>query len=331
MNKYRLEKYRCNYSNWNNFIENNVSLYTIASNPSIVGLLEKSFNWMGENLFIYNGSQLIGVFNYIKIDNKTVSIPHFSYGGLLVSEEYNSNKEDIYNAIYKYLDIDSFEIRSFEKISNFYNDDKVTNFLYLQDSEDKQLNFFKSKLRSQIKKGYKNGLIGKYGGKELLDDFYHIYSSNMHALGSPVLGKYFFKNVFQNYKYGDAKIFCIYFNDKVIASSLVLSYLNFSEVCWASTLREYNKLSPNMVLYWEMIKYAVDNNKYVFSFGRGSKDGSTNKFKKQWGAEERQLYFNYSEKQTAQLKKMKFLSKIWSKLPLSFVNYLGPKIARRLY
>ena len=38
MNKYRLEKYRCNYSNWNNFIENNVSLYTIASNPSIVVL-----------------------------------------------------------------------------------------------------------------------------------------------------------------------------------------------------------------------------------------------------------------------------------------------------
>lgn len=201
----------------------------------------------------------------------------------------------------------------------------------LEKTPDEQLKAFKSKLRSQIKKGYKNGLTSVYGGKELLEDFYFVYSHNMHDLGSPVLSKYFFQNILDYYENGSAKIHIVYFNEKPIGAGFVISFIKDIEVCWASTRKKFNYLQPNMVLYWEMISKAIQNNMERFSFGRSTKFSGTHRFKKQWGCEDIQLYFNHSKPQKTNIKNYTFLTKLWRVLPYKLTLLLGPWIAKKIY
>ena len=62
---------------------------------------------------------------------------------------------------------------------------------------------------------------------------------------------------------------------------------------WASSLRQYSKYSPNMLLYWKMLEFACDNGFNYFDFGRSSLDEGTYKFKKQWGASPVPLPWQY--------------------------------------
>jgi hypothetical protein len=117
-------------------------------------------------------------------------------------------------------------------------------------------------------------------------------------------------------------IFYVYHDIKLVGVSFMLSYMGFSEVCWASTLREYNYLQTNTFLYWEMIKLAIDIGNRVFSFGRSTVGSSSHRFKKQWGTKEEKLYFNYSNYSGIDIKKMQILQKIWRASPLRLVNLL---------
>jgi len=297
-----------------------------SHNPSIATILQATFNYSSEYSFIKNDDNIIGVLPLLRLKNHFVSVPHFSYGDIITTNDLVTVTD-----VLSQNNINNFEIRSFQKLSEHFDDSKVTSFLHLQTGIDEQFSEFKSKLRSQIRKGYKNELTIEIGNEELLEDFYVVYSKNMHELGSPVLGKVFFKNILQYYKYGYAKVFIVKYNGKAVGGSIVLTYQDFSEVCWASTLREYNRLSPNMVLYWEMIKFAIENNMKIFSFGRGSKGSSTLKFKQQWGTVEKQLYFNFSHPQKINIKRITFLSNIWAILPYRLTLFLGPKIAAKIY
>lgn len=329
MNNISIKTITHDYDEWNKFVSRSNNFYTIAQNPSIVKVLKDAFGWNGENVMFYNGDKAIGLLNYMYINKKIVSMPHFSYGGPVNNERYTV--DDIWKYYLKLKDVNAYELRMFDKVSKHYNASKVVNYLVLSKNVEEQFMQFKSKLRSQIKKGYKNGLKVRLGNVELLDHFYEVYSRNMHYLGSPVIGKGFFESIFKYYKYGGSSIFCVYHNDMPIGASVVLDYLGFCEVCWASTNKIYNKLAPNMVLYWEMIKYSIENNMKIFSFGRGTKESSSYRFKMQWGTKVKQLYYNYSDDLKCDIKSMKILPMIWARMPYSFVNVIGPFVAKNIY
>jgi len=149
----------------------------------------------------------------------------------------------------------------------------------------------------------------------------------MRHLGSPVIEKTFFLNLIERYKNGIAKIFICYYGNIPVGGSLVLSYFNLLEVSWASTLIDYNKLKPNMVLYWEMIKFSIENKIIFFSFGRSTKGSGAHEFKLRWGAMEQPLIFNYSNF-NFDIRRLKFLSHLWRKLPIALTNKLGPLLRR---
>ncbi|MFW5895670.1 MAG: GNAT family N-acetyltransferase [archaeon] len=326
-NNYELEI--LNNSNiilWNDFFDQYNGLVTIAHNPTLSKILKKSFGFDSKNIMIKQSDKIIGVFPISIINGKLVSIPHFSYGDILLNGSETEKKKIRDKILNK-----QYEIRSFEAFSAYYNDLKIMSYLELKDSVEDQWNYWKSKLRSQIRKGIKNGVQVKKGRKEYLTEFYRVYSKNMRDIGSPVLSYKFFKNILEFYQHGEAKVFLAEYQNKTIASSIVLTYKDFAEVCWASSLKEFNNTQANMVIYWEMIKHAVNQNYDIFSFGRSSKDSNTYRFKKQWNPKEKQLYFNYSHPQKISIKKMTFLSKLWSKLPLFIANLIGPYISKRIY
>ena len=223
---------------------------------------------------------------------------------------------------------DNVCIRYFKKISNFTLTEKVSYFLQLVDSPEKQFSGLSSKLRSQIRKATKNGLLVEQSS---LEDFYPIYINNMHRLGSPHLSKTFFRNLIENYTHGEVLVFSVKYGEKHIGSSILLIFKDFSEVTWAATYQDFNHLAPNMILYWKMIDYCISQEMKTFSFGRASKDTGSLRFKKQWGGEEIQLFWNYSFPQVTRIENAKFLTSIWKYLPRFIIKIFGPIITKYVY
>src|SRR6267378_2196205 len=169
---------------------------------------------------------------------------------------------------------------------------KVRMLLSLPDSPEMLMKSFKSKLRSQISKPLKEGLTSRTGGAELLEDFYKVFLVNMRDLGSPVHSADLMRHVLSEFA-ERSRIFVIYKSQEPVASALVIGFGEVLRNLWASSLRKYASLSPNMLLYLRMLEFACDNGYRVFDFGRSTRGEGTYKFKEQWGAVPRPLFWHY--------------------------------------
>ncbi len=216
------------------------------------------------------------------------------------------------------------------------NHDKVRMLLPLPASAEILRQGFKSKLRSQINKAEKNGLSFAWGSAADLDDFFRVFSVNMRDLGSPTHSRRWFAAILKHYR-DNARLGLVRYDQVVVGGCLLLTVADKVAIPWASTLRSYNRLAPNMLLYWQVLQYAADNGFATFDFGRSSAGEGTYKFKQQWGAEPQPLhwYTNCSaaadpqeQAPVAHHGKRAMLAGIWQKFPLPLANFLGPKLRK---
>ena len=80
----------------------------------------------------------------------------------------------------------------------------------------------------------------------------------MRDLGSPVHSRKLIETVMEVFA-ETASIVIVFKDDTPVACSLIVGFQDTLENPWASSLREYSRLSPNMLLYWAMLEYACDN------------------------------------------------------------------------
>ena len=288
-------------------------------------------NIVGLVPFVFQFSRLFG--------RLMTSMPYFNYGGILADDD------DVVAALLesarqigKDRNIDRIEVRETVNRKDLYDCvelKKISMILMLNDKEDlwKSLG---SKRRAQIKRPMRLSPTVQHGGLELLEDFYSVFSRNMRDLGTPVYTKEFFKNILEC-KGIQAHITIVRLDNKPVACGFVIGFQKSAEIPWASSLREYNNVSINMYLYWEVISKVIEMGYEVFDFGRCSRGSGTYKFKKQWGAKEIQLYWGYVNQGQDKIddispenKKYKIAISLWKNLPLPVTNYIGPKIARFL-
>lgn len=132
----------------------------------------------------------------------------------------------------------------------------------------------------------------------------------------------------------------IYKDETPIGCGIILMTGKQVSIPWASTLRRYNNLSPNMLLYWNFLKYAADTGHNLFDFGRSTLGEGTYKFKAQWGAEPHTLYWHTAHT-GCQLSKSdnaadksngnrELLASLWARMPLWAANVLVPLLRRHI-
>jgi len=212
---------------------------------------------------------------------------------------------------------------------------KVRMLFSLPESSETLLASFKSKLRSQIRKAKKNGVQFRWADIDGVDPFYKVYCQNMRDLGSPPHSGKWFRSVMVNYG-ENARIGLAEYNGKCIGAGLILSTNSLTAIPWASTLREYNRLSPNMLLYWNFLKYSADNGFKIFDFGRSTEGEGTYRFKKQWGAKPVPLSWYTLRKSSRREEKTEKsqsgtrgkVAAIWAKLPVPAANFIGPHLRK---
>lgn len=204
---------------------------------------------------------------------------------------------------------------------------------------------YKPKLRSQIRKAEKNGLIAEIRqGDDAIALFYLVFSRNMLRLGSPVHSLNWFKELGR--AYGDNLLVGLVFKgEEPVGGGIVLVQGKQACIPWASTLEEYNRLAPNMLLYWTLLARVNDSGCTQFDFGRSTLGEGTFRFKKQWGAVPYHLIWRTDSqtnesaslssssgshssisKITSRLRPL--VERIWQRLPLPIANWLGPKLRR---
>ncbi|MEW5948567.1 MAG: FemAB family XrtA/PEP-CTERM system-associated protein [Thermodesulfobacteriota bacterium] len=308
------------------------------------GVIEKSFGHETYYLMAIAGGTARGILPLAHMrsrlfGNFLVSLPFFNYGGIIADDSETVEKL-ISSAveIAKDLGADYIEFR------HLYNklplgrtkEHKVTMILDLKGDIDSQWKAFNAKLRNQIRKAEKSGLQIKIGGLEDIPGFYEVFAENMRDLGTPVYGRAFFQNVLTSFP-ENAGVFSVIFQDRVIASGIASWFKDTFEVPWASSIREYRALCPNNLLYWEAIKFSIENGFKKFDFGRSTPGEGTYKFKEQWGAGPIQLYWQYWMKDGRSLPELnpknpryQLAIKVWQRLPLALTKVLGPRIVRNI-
>jgi len=214
--------------------------------------------------------------------------------------------------------------------------EKVNMVLRLPDNPDKLWESFTAKLRAQIRRPQRENPVIVAGHLEYLDDFYNVFARNMRDLGTPVYAKRFFRNILDTFPEA-SRLVIVRIANQPVAAAFLIGHRDTMEIPWASTIRDVNHLSMNMLLYWEVLKLAIAGKYRYFDFGRSSQDSGTFRFKRQWGASPRQTYWHYWLNHGQELPalnpqnpKYAMAIKIWKRLPLPLTRLLGPPIVKYL-
>lgn len=214
--------------------------------------------------------------------------------------------------------------------------DKVLMHLALPDSPaalEKQIG---SKLRADVRRPQKEGFRAEVGGRELVGEFHAAYAAVMRELGSPCHAAALFDETLA--RFGDrAFIVRVTYQGRTAGAAFLVGHGDVLEVPCAGTLHAFNKLRPNMLLYWTCFTAAIERGYRTFSFGRSTVDAGTYAFKKNWGAAPVPLPYHYllpPEAPTpgahADDGLLARASRAWTRLPLPVTNTLGPVLARWL-
>lgn len=345
-----------NQDDWDNYViqhEMGTPYHLFAWGKAI----ERAYNHKSYQLVVLENGQLQGILPLVHMKRRLshgalVSLPFCDVGGILAEsrEAMQLLREQAFNLAEK-LSVSQLTMRQqlkqtvFDDIAKIdelnpasLQNKKVRMLMSMPNSADDLLSSFKSKLRSQIRKAEKNGLTSQLGNQPKdIEEFYSVFCRNMHKLGSPTHSLKWFQEIQQNY--GDNIIIGrTIFKNKTVGAGILLFTPGNTVIPWASTLSDYNRLAPNMLLYWSLLQNTCERQCPQFDFGRSTYGEGTFKFKSQWGAEPRLLdWKSYTEggKLIEDTSKGKsalrpLVEKAWSKLPLKIANSVGPSIRKHI-
>lgn len=309
-------------------------------------LIERLFRH--ESHYVYaadEGDRVTGVLPLVRLrsllfGDYLVSMPYFNYGGA-IADSPRIEQLLMERAARIAADAGCSHIEFRDTVARPASwpvrTDKVGMELILPSDVNDLWSSLGSKLRSQIKRPQREaGIEVVHGGHDLLGEFYQVFARNMRDLGTPVYAVAMFREILQTFP-KTASIVVVRFNNRPAAAAFLIGYKDRIEIPWAASVKELNRFGFNMLLYWEVLKKAVEQRYAIFDFGRSTRDGGTYKFKKQWGAQERPLYWHYwlapgkaIPNLTPKNPKYNFAIGVWKKLPVFVTNRLGPWLVGNL-
>jgi FemAB-related protein (PEP-CTERM system-associated) len=306
-------------------------------------VFEQSFGHRSEYLMARGatGRQVLGVLPLTEIRSRLfgrslTSLPFVNYGGVLAADE--ATERALLNAATDFARERACPHVELRHTRRHFPElpcrqHKVSMHLPLQSGMWERLD---RKVRNQVRKAEKSGLTAYRGGAELLPEFYTVFARNMRDLGTPVYGRSLFQQVLTTFP-ARAQVVVVRLQDAVVAAGLTFRTGGIVEVPWASSIRDYNSLCPNHLLYWHVIEAAVAGNCSTLDFGRSTPNEGTYQFKAQWGATPVPLYWEYVllngqalPDNSPKNQKFQLAIEAWKRSPLWLTNFVGPRIVRSI-
>jgi FemAB-related protein (PEP-CTERM system-associated) len=323
---------------WDDFVEARPEA-TYAHLLAWGRVLAESMGHAWHGLLALDGSRVDGALPLTRVRSRLfgdylVSMPFINYGGPVGSEEARLALADAARGLAGELGVDLLELRNRAPLDGglVRSDRKITVVLDLPHGSDDLWKSLQAKVRSQVRRPMKEGMVVAFGN-EHLEAFYRIFARNMRDLGTPVLPFGFFEAVRR--LLGDRLVVCtVSHQGRPVAGGCGFVFGSEFELTWASSLRELNRLAPNMLLYWSLMEEMIRRHLSVFNFGRCTPGGGTHRFKQQWGGVDQPL--PWSQWSAAGIggtpspdsAKYRAAVALWRRLPLAVTNLLGPHLSR---
>jgi len=268
---------------------------------------------------------------------RLVSLPFVNYGGILADSDgverqlWDAAVEVAKREHSAYLEARHFSVHPFVSDRKQH---KATMILDLTATVEEQWKGFNAKLRNQIRKAERSGLIARVAGPEALPEFYEVFARCMRELGTPVYSRRYFAEILRTFPQSSG-LLLVESEKAVIAGGLALRHRDTMEIPWAASLVEHRSKCPNNLLYWEFIQQAIRSGLRRFDFGRSTPGDGPYRFKEQWGALPVPLHWEYwlpsgaiAPDLSPKNSRFSRAIEIWKRLPLSVTKWLGPAIVR---
>jgi FemAB-related protein (PEP-CTERM system-associated) len=330
--------------NWDAYVARSPSA-TICHHFLWQTIIARAYHHQPFYLLALSGAQVRGLLPLFVVKSRLfgkslTSMPFLDYGGVCADNQTVSQQlQQTALQLTQVCGADYVELRQCEPPvqSGRVRTDKVGMVLDLSPGAAALWQAFPAKVRNQVRKAEGAGLRAVVGGAELLDEFYTVFAVNMRALGSPVHHRVFFAQIFS--EFGEqAKLVVVREGRETVGGLVCLFFKDTVTVPWASSLRTYFSKCPNNLLYWEAIRYACARDCRRFDFGRSSLGSGTYNFKRQWGAEQTQIYWQVLSRKdisrgtafSVGSPKYRLVLEMWKHLPLALTKLIGPHLRKYL-
>jgi serine/alanine adding enzyme len=337
----RVEKFTGREEEWDTFAAAQGG-YTHFHRLRWRAVMERTFDHECVYLAARNpDGELVGVLPLVRVRSVVfghylVSMPFLNYGGPLGTDAGIRALVDEAIELARRDKVKLLEMRSNIplRVALPVSHRKITVLLDLPSTPEALLKSFGAKLRSQIRRPQKEGVKVVFG-LEQVEPFYAVFSRHMRDLGTPTVSLTFFREIADAFP-GNCWFASAYLVGQPVAGGCGFRFGDEFEMTWASSLREYNRESPNMLLYWAFMERAIGDGVSRFNFGRCTPGTGTHRFKMQWGGREQPLWWYRlaaSEAITTPSPKdgaFRWGPRIWRRLPASIATAFGPSIVRFL-
>jgi FemAB-related protein (PEP-CTERM system-associated) len=316
---------------------------SMSHDPRWLGVLARGLNHVVFQLCARANGEIVGILplalvKSVLFGRYLVSLPYLNGGGVLAESDSVANRlMDRAVELARQYNVRFLELRHESMCPHAAfsatRTDKLHMRLPLPATADALWARLRPKVRNQVRKGESQDFSLRWGGEELLSDFYQVFSQNMRDLGTPAFGRSLFREILAAFE-ADAEICALWLGNKPVAAALLVHSKGTTDVPSASSLRQYNSTNANMFMYWQLLCRAVQRSQSVFDFGRSSPGSGTYRFKEQWGAQPQPSVWQYHvlkgdiNQMRPDNARFGRLIQIWRRLPLPLTRLIGPTIVR---
>jgi len=325
------------------FVEQSAPIVPLSKHPAWLSVFHKAMDHEIYAVEAVIGGQTFGFLPLAHVSSLLfgrflVSLPYLNTNGVIAqSADVQTQLVDRAAVLAEELNVRYLELRHESPLDHSDLTAELTTKVHMRlelpDTPERLWKDLDAKVRNQVRKGEKPGFKVAWGGFELLHDFYEVLSENMRDLGTPVYGRQLFREILATFP--DRAELCVVKDDtKPIAGALLLHGWGVTEVPTAAALKAYNPTSANMMMYWRLLQRSIERGQRQFDFGRSTTDGSTYRYKKQWGAQPFPATWQYAlkEGEAPNLRpdnpRYERAIRLWQKLPVRVTQLLGPPIVR---
>jgi FemAB-related protein (PEP-CTERM system-associated) len=201
-------------------------------------------------------------------------------------------------------------------------------------SEEDNLLQIPRKQRAVLRKALARGLTTSIDRTP--DDFFALYSGTMRDHGTPALPKRYFEALFAAFG-ADCEVLSVHHEGRPVSSVLSFYFRNRVMPYYTGSAEAARATGSNDVMYWSVMRRALERGCDVFDFGRSKVGTGPHAFKRNWGFEPRPIAHQYRLVKGEALPnvnptnpKYALMIKAWRRLPLPVANAVSPLLSRSL-
>jgi FemAB-related protein (PEP-CTERM system-associated) len=198
-------------------------------------------------------------------------------------------------------------------------------------SEDDNLKQIPRKQRAVLRKALGRGMAVTIDRSTT--DFFRLYARTMRDHGTPALPQRFFDRLLQVFG-RDCEILTVHQDGQPTSS--VLSYFFRDRVLpyYTGSRTDARSSGANDLMYWALMRRAVERDCTVFDFGRSKVGTGPYAFKCNWGFEPRPISYQYRLLEAASLPNLiptnpryALFIQAWRRLPIPLASAMSPLLS----